>query len=95
MGRLGSYQESTRASKLQDELNTRDDQIAEDSRRLAEMAATNEVTPTGMIVRLWSSCQALQRENAQLKKLFEGSEQEVAARARAADNNFGRMNERL
>ncbi|EER19643.1 conserved hypothetical protein [Perkinsus marinus ATCC 50983] len=70
--------ESTRASKLQDELNTRDDQIAEDSRRLAEMAATNE---------------ALQRENAQLKKLFEGSEQEVAARARAADNNFGRMNE--
>ncbi|EER07220.1 hypothetical protein Pmar_PMAR020379 [Perkinsus marinus ATCC 50983] len=70
--------ESTRASKLQDELNTRDDQIAEDSRRLAEMAATNE---------------ALRRENAQLKQLFEGSEVEVAARARAAENTFGQMNE--
>ncbi|KAF4671674.1 hypothetical protein FOL47_001343 [Perkinsus chesapeaki] len=70
--------ESSRASKLQDELNTRDDQIAEDSRRMAEMSATNE---------------ALQRENAQLKKLFEGSEQEVAARARAAENSFGQQNE--
>lgn len=59
------------------------------------MAATNEVLSCITISRVGFGGQALRRENAQLKQLFEGSEVEVAARARAAENTFGQMNERL